>query len=593
MTSANAPTNSEVGFREQLGGRRLLSKTTWSIGAIVAMLVVLSEALNNKGMKGFYLCAVASLALLVTAFFQWLLHIYVERRQLEIPYAWSFVYLVAVGTSIFLFLPVFLFVEVADIHTVSFALPQLPLALASGTIWTLVVVVVLDIRDRESSQMLLRIQSEARQDIIGLQQNEIVKEINRQVAVEIEGGLAEGRAELEHLRMQLGDIEGSIDSMSSKVREISSNAVRTLSHRLRTSDADNVVTPGLFQLVKTTVKTQPFRTLDLAVIVFLTFIVTEIRRFGFVRGAGLLAIGVLVLFCVCELANTLMRSFPSAHLFIFSSGFVLLQVNTFATDLIRSHWGAKAITFPNLALEMVFSAILIFLSSAFPVWRRQHLGSIAIIRNSLDKRSAQVAIRNAYLSLVTQEAAQVLHGSVQSRLQACAMNIDVAVNEKDLNAIRRALDDAWSALVRPISGDLSEPDEPSRSHLGTLVKRKVDLWKDLVSINWKVVPSSAEVDRSIAIAAGEVIEEAMGNAIRHGKATVIDIELVVTEPAIKITVTDNGRPNDDVSARLIGGGSGLSMVDIRSSGKWSIERRDESTVLQAMLTMPLAQGSNP
>ena len=591
--SANAATNSEVGFREQLGGRRLLSKTTWSIGAIVAMLVVLSEALNNKGMKGFYLCVVASLALLSTAFFQWLLHIYVERRQLEIPYAWSFVYLVAVGTSVLLFLPVFLYSEVADIHTASFALPQLPLALASGAIWTLVVVVVLDIRDRESSQMLLRIHSEARQDIIGLQQNEIVKEINRQVAVEIESGLAEGRAELEHLRMQLGDIEGSFDSMSSKVREISSNAVRTLSHRLRTSDADNVVTPGLFQLVKTTVKTEPFRTLDLAVIIFLTFIVTEIRRFGFVRGAGLLAIGVLVLICVCEFANTLMRSFPSAHLLIFSLGFVLLQVNTFATDLIRSHWGAKAITFPNLALEIVFSAILIFLSSAFPVWRRQHLGSIAIIRNSLDKRSAQVAIRNAYLSLVTQEAAQVLHGSVQSRLQACAMNIDVAVNEKDLNAIRRALDDAWSALVRPISGDLSEPDEPSRSHLGTLVKRKVDLWKDLVSINWKVVPSSAEVDRSIAIAAGEVIEEAMGNAIRHGKATVIDIELVVTEPAIKITVTDNGRPNDDVSARLIGGGSGLSMVDIRSSGKWSIERRDESTVLQAMLTMPLAQGSNP
>ena len=515
--SANAATNSEVGFREQLGGRRLLSKTTWSIGAIVAMLVVLSEALNNKGMKGIYLCVVASLALLSTAFFQWLLHKYVVRRQLENPYAWSFVYLVAVGTSVLLFLPVFLYVEVADIHTASFALPQLPLALASGAIWTLVVVVVLDIRDRESSQMLLRIHSEARQDIIGLQQNEIVKEINRQVAVEIESGLAEGRAELEHLRMQLGDIEGSFDSMSSKVREISSNAVRTLSHRLRTSDADNVVTPGLFQLVKTTVKTEPFRTLDLAVIIFLTFIVTEIRRFGFVRGAGLLAIGVLVLICVCEFANTLMRSFPSAHLLIFSSGFVLLQVNTFATDLIRSHWGAKAITFPNLALEIVFSTILIFLSSAFPVWRRQHLGSIAIIRNSLDKRSVQMAMRNSYLSLVTQEAAQVLHGSVQSRLQACAMNIDVAVNEKDLNAIRRALDDAWSALVRPISGDLSEPDEPSRSHLGTLVKRKVDLWKDLVNINWKVVPSSSEVDRSIAIAAGEVIEEAMGNAIRHGQ----------------------------------------------------------------------------
>ena len=590
--SANAATNSEVGFREQLGGRRLLSKTTWSIGAIVAMLVVLSEALNNKGMKGFYLCVVASLALLSTAFFQWLLHIYVERRQLEIPYAWSFVYLVAVGTSVLLFLPVFLYSEVADIHTASFALPQLPLALASGAIWTLVVVVVLDIRDRESSQMLLRIQSEARQDIIGLQQNEIVKEINRQVAVEIESGLAEGRAELEHLRMQLGDIEGSFDSMSSKVREISSNAVRTLSHRLRISDADNVVTPGLFQLVKTTVKTEPFRTLDLAVIIFLTFIVTEIRRFGFVRGAGLLAIGVLVLICVCEFANTLMRSFPSAHLLIFSSGFVLLQVNTFATDLIRSHWGVKAITFPNLALEMVFSTILIFLSSAFPVWRRQHLGSIAIIRNSLDKRSAQVARRNTYLSLVTQEAAQVLHGSVQSRLQACAMNIDVAVNEKDLNAIRRALDEAWSALVRPIPGAMSEPDEPSRSHLGTLVKRKVDLWKDLVNINWKVVPSSSEVDRSIAIAAGEVIEEAMGNAIRHGKATVIDIELVVTEPAIKITVTDNGRPDVDVSARLMGGGSGLSMVDIRSSGKWSIERRDGLTVLQAMLTMPLAQELN-
>lgn len=591
--SANAATNSEVELRDQLGGRRLLSKTTWSIGTIVAMLVVLSEALNNKGMKGFYLCVVASLALLCTALFQWLLHKNAERRQLEIPHAWSFIYLVAVGTSIFLFLPVFLFVELASIRSYSFTLPQLPLALASGTIWTLVVVVVLDIRDRESSQMLLRIQSEARQDIIGLQQNEIVKEINRQVAVEIESGLAEGRAELEHLRMQLEDIEGSFDSMSSKVREISVNAVRTLSHRLRTSDADNVVTPGLFQLVKTTVKTEPFRTLDLAVIIFLTFIVTEIRRFGFVRGAGLLAIGVLVLICICELANKLMRSLPSVHLFIFSTAFVLLQVNTVATDLVRSRWGARAITFPNLALEIVFSAILIFLSSAFPIWRRQHLGSIAIIRNSLDERSAQVAMRNSYLSLVTQEAAQVLHGSVQSRLQACAMSIDVAVNEKDLNAIRRALDEAWSALVRPISGAKLESDEPSQSHLGTLVERKVDLWKDLVNINWKVEPSSSEVDRSIAIAAGEVIEEAMGNAIRHGKATVIDIELVVTEPAIKITVTDNGRPDEDGSARLNGGGTGLSMVDIRSSGKWSIERRDESTVLQAMLTMPPSQELNP
>ena len=591
--SANAATNSEVELRDQLGGRRLLSKTTWSIGTIVAMLVVLSEALNNKGMKGFYLCVVASLALLCTALFQWLLHKNAERRQLEIPHAWSFIYLVAVGTSIFLFLPVFIFVELASIRSYSFTLPQLPLALASGTIWTLVVVVVLDIRDRESSQMLLRIQSEARQDIIGLQQNEIVKEINRQVAVEIESGLAEGRAELEHLRMQLEDIEGSFDSMSSKVREISVNAVRTLSHRLRTPDADNVVAPGLFQLVKTTVKTEPFRTLDLAVIIFLTFIVTEIRRFGFVRGAGLLAIGVLVLICICELANKLMRSLPSAHLFIFSTAFVLLQVNTVATDLVRSRWGARAITFPNLALEIVFSAILIFLSSAFPIWRRQHLGSIAIIRNSLDERSAQVAMRNSYLSLVTQEAAQVLHGSVQSRLQACAMSIDVAVNEKDLNAIRRALDEAWSALVRPISGAKLESDEPSQSHLGTLVERKVDLWKDLVNINWKVEPSSSEVDRSIAIAAGEVIEEAMGNAIRHGKATVIDIEVVVTEPAIKITVTDNGRPDEDGSARLIGGGTGLSMVDIRSSGKWSIERRDESTVLQAMLTMPPSLGLNP
>ena len=591
--SANAATNSEVELRDQLGGRRLLSKTTWSIGTIVAMLVVLSEALNNKGMKGFYLCVVASLALLCTALFQWLLHKNAERRQLVIPHAWPFIYLVAVGTSIFLFLPVFLFVELASIRSYSFTLPQLPLALASGTIWTLVVVVVLDIRDRESSQMLLRIQSEARQDIIGLQQNEIVKEINRQVAVEIESGLAEGRAELEHLRMQLEDIEGSFDSMSSKVREISVNAVRTLSHRLRTSDADNVVTPGLFQLVKTTVKTEPFRTLDLTVIIFLTFIVTEIRRFGFVRGAGLLAIGVLVLICICELANKLMRSLPSAHLFIFSTAFVLLQVNTVATDLVRSRWDARAITFPNLALEIVFSAILIFLSSAFPIWRRQHLGSIAIIRNSLDERSAQVAMRNSYLSLVTQEAAQVLHGSVQSRLQACAMSIDVAVNEKDLNAIRRALDEAWSALVRPISGAKLESDEPSQSHLGTLVERKVDLWKDLVNINWKVEPSSSEVDRSIAIAAGEVIEEAMGNAIRHGKATVIDIELVVTEPAIKITVTDNGRPDEDGSARLNGGGTGLSMVDIRSSGKWSIERRDESTVLQAMLTMPPSQELNP
>jgi two-component system, LuxR family, sensor kinase FixL len=82
-----------------------------------------------------------------------------------------------------------------------------------------------------------------------------------------------------------------------------------------------------------------------------------------------------------------------------------------------------------------------------------------------------------------------------------------------------------------------------------------------------------------------IAQEAVGNAVKHGKATAIDISLDETETGVCLSISDNGC---GIPEKLAGrGGMGLRTMDVRSklvSGQFSLCRSESGGVKVVCLT---------
>jgi signal transduction histidine kinase len=96
------------------------------------------------------------------------------------------------------------------------------------------------------------------------------------------------------------------------------------------------------------------------------------------------------------------------------------------------------------------------------------------------------------------------------------------------------------------------------------------------------------IDNETATHLFRIAQEAVTNAIKHGKATRVDIDLAVSEETTSLTVTDNGRGL--VGNAGVQRGMGLNIMKYRTTiigGTLSIKRAaDGGTIVVCALTIP-------
>jgi signal transduction histidine kinase len=79
---------------------------------------------------------------------------------------------------------------------------------------------------------------------------------------------------------------------------------------------------------------------------------------------------------------------------------------------------------------------------------------------------------------------------------------------------------------------------------------------------------------------GRIVEEGISNAIRHGKATSIDISVTrVDELTVRVEVLDNGHGPQGGKASV-----GSAFVQQASSGRWSLTACSSGSQLEALVT---------
>ncbi len=132
--------------------------------------------------------------------------------------------------------------------------------------------------------------------------------------------------------------------------------------------------------------------------------------------------------------------------------------------------------------------------------------------------------------------ANILHGPVQTALYASAMRISQA-DELAPGTIERVLGDLDSAMSKLIEGELEVPE------LGAFVDELRAVWGPKVTIEYasdETATTSLNANPVAQSCAIEVVREGVNNAIKHGGATHIAIEVFKVEsPLIDITVSNN------------------------------------------------------
>ncbi len=255
---------------------------------------------------------------------------------------------------------------------------------------------------------------------------------------------------------------------------------------------------------------------------------------------------------------------------------VIYVLSIWATQLIVQQVGDSAagqaawstMSWRGLALWGVL-AFLVSVLAMLDEHGRQNRASLAELNVELEEVLARLR-REAWL--LHRTVALAVHGPVQSALVSTAMRLSASDRTEDsINDARRRLDEALTAI---------EHDHHEVPSINDALADLTGLWTPVVQIKADVWPSAESRlagNTGLRRCVIEICREAASNAIRHGRATALDISLIGMGETIVIRVSDDG---DGVPSESIAG-LGEAMLD-DTCLRWSrLNRPDGGAELTA------------
>ncbi len=359
------------------------------------------------------------------------------------------------------------------------------------------------------------------------------------------------------------------------LRRVSSEVVQPVSRTLWRMSAETYPPLRAGEFVRTLLVRQPFATKSLVVLTVLANYVSIIDEAGVARGVLYLVAGACVVTAICSAANHLMRRAPRYHVVIVAAAFGLLQLATHGVNELRPTLGLAARPDGLLLLQVAWSAVFVVATMSFGVLRRLRKEHLAKFAAEVDEERVVAIAKSRKVADFARETSRVLHGAVQTRLTVCSLMIERARESQDEAALGLALMEAVAILQTPVT--------PAESHatIDAEVARKVALWEGFCVISVSIDPRLAGSPHSAARDVGRVVEEAISNAVRHGGATRIQIEILLDESSdVSVTIEDDGVNELSHSARVSRtAGVGSAIFDQVAGGTWTLTRAEGTTRL--------------
>jgi signal transduction histidine kinase len=230
-------------------------------------------------------------------------------------------------------------------------------------------------------------------------------------------------------------------------------------------------------------------------------------------------------------------------------------------------------------LAVIVGTFIVMATSSFGSWNRSRHEAIADLRREVDEEMIAIMTRGEALARATREAAIILHGSVQTQLHACAMNIEQATRNGDLVEVNRALVQARALLEQPA---LSRGDEGAMS-LGAVINVRIAQWRGLLDVSVSIDAGAEALSGAVAGHVADVVEEAIANAHHHGSAREVRVEISREEYVLVVTVRDDGS----------GPGRGVPGLGSRLfacyGARWSVDSAESGAGLTVRIPLTVAE----
>jgi len=190
-----------------------------------------------------------------------------------------------------------------------------------------------------------------------------------------------------------------------------------------------------------------------------------------------------------------------------------------------------------------------------------------------DRRLHNAKLRTQ-LWYLRRQTALFVHGEVQSALTSSAMELEKSATDEGARAriiqrLQKGLADLRERQERPLV-----LEEALADIQGT--------WAGVAQVSWSLHDIGAsQIDAQPAVSASvaEIVRESVSNAIRHGAATEIGVDVrLLSGSELRVEITDNGGGLASSDSR----GLGSSMLDETCSW-WERTRVNEATTLRAIV----------
>lgn len=357
----------------------------------------------------------------------------------------------------------------------------------------------------------------------------------------------------------LSSLRADLDEV---VRTQDPDVARDVSRRIWEQSAPPATEPRMrwTSVLRASVQRNPFATWPVATIWSLSALGSLTAAIGVGRALAQIACSVIVIAAGFAIGRRLVARFPGASVTIFVITLVVLVVITGPVASVvfdARPWpaGASLVVVNSLWLPTLALAVG-FVSAAL----RSGEDVLADLRAHVTDDELAALAAHDELERLRRGLATRLHGTVQSRLLA------TSAASPDPEEMARWIDELQSVSLDPA-------DERT---LAERLEAVAGPWCALVDVRLHLPDvETTDVDDAIV----RLVEEAIANAYRHGRATAVSVTVAMDAGDVFVEITDQGqglRPNHRP-------GMGSAVFDALAPGAWSLTAHAEGATLSARL----------
>lgn len=226
-------------------------------------------------------------------------------------------------------------------------------------------------------------------------------------------------------------------------------------------------------------------------------------------------------------------------IFYFSQEFIVPESMSLTSD------NSKFLSF-NIFLNISFPLLVLVFNSS-EILKNQRSEILEFLRLRISDEPTEKLILENLSNEKNKEIAEYLHGEIQAGLTASSMLLHRAAAEGDEEMAQEALERAAGLLSQ-------DHQNISYTRLATpeiRLQKIVDAWKGIADLNINL-PDRSKMGDTCFRNTVALIEETIANAIRHGKATNINVNGLLVNDHLFLTVVYPGLP-------FLKGSSGLGL----------------------------------